>query len=79
MWANMSDDELLDNFNRIRRKWERMVLRVQLATGVPSENVGRCLVLYAQQLMMNPVPTLGQMVADIPQMRATSQTGIFPI
>ncbi|CAK1365567.1 hypothetical protein CB0940_09934 [Cercospora beticola] len=79
IWANMSDDELLNNFNRIRRKWERMLMRMQLAFGIPPENVGRCLIWYAQQFMMNPVPTLRLMVADIPAMRATSQTGFFPM
>ncbi|PPJ54919.1 hypothetical protein CBER1_06067 [Cercospora berteroae] len=75
VWANMSDDELLDNGNRIRKKWERMVLRVQLATGVPPEICGRLMVCYAQQLMINEVPTLRQMVIDLPRMRVVAQAG----
>lgn len=75
MWANMSDDELLDNSHRIWRKWTRMLMRVQLATGIPPEICGQMSIYYARQLLMNELPTLRQMVIDIPRMRVVAQSG----
>ncbi|WPB05717.1 uncharacterized protein RHO25_010371 [Cercospora beticola] len=72
-WANMSDQELLANADRIRRKWARSMRRQWRATGANSQEQHMLIAMAEAEFQSDPIRHLRADVYDIHMCRATER------